>query len=808
MRIGWFVVLAFVLTVGSLSADPQSEARTKLLGLKAEFERKVAPIVRKYCVDCHAEGVESGSILLDPSLSADVQISHVDHWLKAGETQRYKLMPPADSDQPTDKERELLIAWTEQAAATLDKLQPFDPGPIVIRRLTRRQYNNTIQDLFGVDFDVASRVGLNRDPEAFGYDSIATVLEIPPTQMEKYIAASDAMLDRVITEKPFQQSWNAEQIEFTATGKLPENLKADAPKPAELQDGKWYLRTKALASLPLELPLDGTYRVAIRGYAFNGIHWQNYQGDIALQLDGETRKTTSFTAEKANKHDKSNDRDLVWSDNFLQLRAGEVELTLSYLNPKRGREWADQHHKYVTVEQILVEGPVAAPGVEVSEEAHDRIFFKQPGDNPRVAAQEILTRFANRAWRRPVAKAEIERLMTLFDLSQQRGFPFERSVRPMLKAVVLSPWFLFRIEKDRAANEESTHRISDHELATRLSYFLWGTMPDDELRQLADVQRLSDPAILRRQTQRLLDDPRSKHLVNDFAVQWLHLEELDHALPSEDNFPKFDAKLRTSMRGEVLMFFEKLIELDRPFTDLIDSNYTWINRDLALFYRMGHLQHVWREHEIDKRRHPERGGLLGMGAILAMTSHVDRNSPTRRGKWILDVMLGDPPPPPPANVEQINDGGDKSQAKSFRELLKIHADESSTCAGCHGKMDPLGFALDNFNPIGQWERERKGEKIDASGKLPDGREVDGVQALRKILLDDKERFARNLTEQMMIYALGRDLDYYDRPAIARILEKVKSEDYRMRSLILGVVESHPFQYRRNPEQPFLLVNED
>lgn len=805
MQKGWLIAVGLVLAATAVQAEPRFEARNELLKLKAEFDREVAPVVRKYCVDCHGEGVESGSILLDPALSADAQFSGIESWLKAADTQRHKQMPPADSEQPSQTEREALIAWTKKAAVKLDTLEPFDPGPIVFRRLTRRQYNNTMQDLFGVEFDVASRVGLTRDPEAFGYDSIATVLEIPPTQMEKYIAAADEMLDRVIVEKAFRQEWKADELEFVATGKGPEEREQGSPQPVEIKDGKWFLRVKGATTLPLQLPLAGSYRVAVRGYAFNGIHWQNYQGDVALQLDGETRKTISFTAAKPNKQDKSDDRDLIWSDNFLRLPAGEAELTLQYLNPRFGRDWNDKHHKYLVIERILIEGPVAAPGVEVSQAAHDRIFFQPPGDDPREAARQIITRFTKRAWRRPVSDAEINRLMQLFDLSQKRGFPFERSVRPMLKAAVLSPWFLFRIEEDWALDTESVHRISDHELATRLSYFLWGTMPDDELRKIADEGRLSDSEVLRQQTQRMLDDKRARHLVDDFAVQWLHLEELDHALPSEDNFPEFDAKLRTSMRGEVLMFFEKLIELDRPITDLIDSDYTWINRDLVLFYRIGgHLQHVWREQEINKRRNPERGGLLGMGAVLAMTSHVDRNSPTRRGKWILDVMLGDPPPPPPANVEQINEGGDKSQAKSFRELLKIHADESSTCAGCHRKMDPLGFALDHFNPIGKWQRERNGQKIDASGKLPDGREVNGVQDLKELLLSQQDRFARNLTEQMLIYALGRDLDYYDRPAIARILEHVKSNEYRMRSLILGIVESYPFQHRRNPEQAFLL----
>jgi len=809
-----FVVFLGVCTLATVPANaeegsPASAASAKLLSLHEEFERKVAPVVQNYCLDCHAEGAETGGILIDDALSAEQQFASIETWLKAARTQRLKQMPPEDADQPSPEQRQALIDWVEKAESTLDTLEPFDPGPTVFRRLTRRQYNNTMRDLFGIDVDVAARVGLTKDPEAFGYDSIATVLEIPPTQMEKYVAAADEMLDRIIAERALQRSWEAEQLDFQALEKMPADGDDEPPPAIERKDGKLFLRVKSAAAIPIDVPVAGSYRIALYGYAYNGIHWQNYQADVAVQREGKTKKVISFTAAKADKNEKSQERELGWAENIVRLPAGKVELGLRYLNPKHGPKWSSKRFKYLVIERMTVEGPVAASGVEVDMEAHNRIFFAEPAERPRAAAEAILRRFAGRAYRRPVRAEEIDRLMQLYDLSRSRGVGFERSVRPMLKAVLLSPHFLFRIEENRGGQDGfAAHRISDHELAVRLSYFLWGTMPDDELREAADQGRLSDPGVVRQQAERMLDDQRARHLVNDFAVQWLHLEELDYALPSEDNFPKFTAKLRSSMRGEVLMFFEKLIEENRPLTDLIDSDYTYIDRDLALFYRMGHLKHVWREHEIDKRRNSERGGLLGMAGILAMTSHVDRNSPTRRGKWILDVMLGDPPPPPPANVEQIEAAGDKSEAQSFRELLAIHADESSTCYGCHSKMDPLGFALDNFNPIGQWENERNGRKIDASGKLPTGQEVTGVQELRDYLMSEKAKFTRNLAEQMLIYALGRDLDYYDRPSVARIVQRTKENDYKMRELILGIIESYPFQHRRDPERQFVVQATD
>ncbi len=807
------LVCGFLVAVGwgrdAISAPATSGPLPAALQKQtAIFEEKIAPIIQTYCIDCHAETAAAGGIVLDDALSATAQFSNLKAWQKAARTQRSAEMPPSDGLQPTPQERETLIGWVAETTNILDHLPPFDPGPLVFRRLTRRQYNQTMRDLFGIDFDVAARVGLTQDPRAFGYDSVATVLEIPPTQMEKYVAGADEMLDRVIAERALRQSWSATELSFEGLGEMPAAGDEPLPPPIETEASQRHLRVTAETSIAVDIPMAGAYRLALQGYAFNGVHWQNYQADVAIALAGKTKKVISFVAQQADKKDKSAKRPLEWSDSLIRLPRGPAELTLRYLNPAHGPKWSDTRFKYLVLRQVSLAGPVPASGVSVDQAAHDRVFVSPPGEDPAAAARETITRFAEQAFRRPLGDDEIERLMQLYALARNRGFGFERSIRPMLQAALLSPHFLFRIESQphptppadssppQASQPSNTGvPLNDHALASRLSYFLWGTMPDDELRKLADAGRLSEPSILRAQAERMMDDPRVKHFLEDFAVQWLHLEELDHALPSEDHFPKFTATLRSSMRGEILRFFENLVAKNRPITDLLDSDYTYIDRDLALFYRMGHLKHGWREHAIDRRRR-ERGGLLGMAGILAMTSHVDRTSPTRRGQWVLDVMLGDPPPPPPANVEQINGQGDKSDAASFRELLAIHADESSSCAGCHRKMDPLGFALDRFNPIGRWERERNGRAIDASGELPDGRKVTGVEELRQHLLDQKDEFARNLTEQVMIYALGRDLDYYDRSSVTQVIERLQTQQYRTRELLLGVIESFPFRFRR------------
>ena len=796
------LTMAFLASpiVHPVIAEEVVSVREAVREIETALHRDVVPIIERYCADCHAEGISSGGLTLEPTASLEEQLSELDAWGKAARTQRLLQMPPEDADQPSAAQRKILIDWVPAAERTLAEVEPFDPGRIVFRRLTREHYQRTVQDLFGLEYDIASAVGLNRDPEAFGYDSIATVLEIPPTQMAKYSAAADELLDRVIAETAIDKTWTAAEMPFVEQGKMPERPGKDGkiPPASEKQKGSWLLRVKSTSTFPVDIPEAGMYRLEVRGYAYNAVHWQTYTADIALEVGGTQRKVLSLIAKDNDK--KTPERKTETTQSLLYLPAGETELGLAYLNPVHGPHWSDTRYKYLVIEQARLVGSVPASGAQVDQQAHQRIFFAEPdtddAQQSRQAARKIIEKFASRAFRRPPSDEEIDRLMTLYNRSREQGTGFQRAVRPMLKAVLLSPYFLFRIESDSGAGD--VHPINDHELATRLSYFLWGTMPDDELRQLADEGKLNDPRVLRQQSMRMLSDERAKQFSDDFAAQWLHLDELETALPSEDRFPDFTAELRHSMRMEVLLFFQNLVANNRPVTELIESDYTFMDRRLSGLYRMGRFPErgVFREESIDRRRR-ERGGLLGMAGILAMTSHVDRNSPTRRGKWVLDVMLGDPPPPPPANVEQIDAAGDKSQAKSFRELLAIHADETSSCAGCHRKMDPLGFALDNFNPIGRWEVERDGSKINATGKLPDGREVKGVVELRELLMSQKDQFAENLTEQMLIYALGRDLDYYDRPTVARIVQRLRGSDYRMHELILGVVESYPFQHRRS-----------
>lgn len=808
--------LLMMATLGMLlsavaQAEPVAALREAAVqGSVARFEDQVLPLLDRYCLHCHSSDDPSGGITLDRFDQPEQLLRDVPTWLAMARTQRHQQMPPAGEDQPEDAERQLLAEWAEGLAKHLDEMPPTDPGPMVFRRLNRNHYNQSIKDLLGIEFDVAAAVGLPPDPTAFGFDNIATALDIPPLLMEKYIAAADEALAKAVDTKPPTHTFVAAELPVVLQGEMPEGKSKDGPLPpaSEVKDGYLLLRVNGRLDWQLEVPRGGTYRFEIEAWGHKGPKWINWQGELGIQLAGQLRKSINLLGTR----DKPNTETAT-----LYLPQGTHELALTFLNAEHGPGWAenDDRFRHVGIKQIRVTGPVSGSGEAPDAEAHQRIFFVEPSDTLPAdeAASQIVGRFAERAFRRPVSAEETERLLAIYHQASAEGLTFEESVRYALKGVLISPHFLFRIEQPPTGNDAERNerrgltpplgkdpvRISDFELATRLSYFLWGTLPDERLTQLAQENRLREPETLKGEVKRMLADDRAHRFIDDFARQWLHLDELDHALPSEEFFPEFTAKARASMRTEILMFLRNLVAENRSVLDLIDSDYSFTNRDLTFIYRYGGHQNEFQRVAIDKRRNPERGGLLGMGGILAMTSHVARNSPTRRGQWVLSVLAGTPVPPPPDNVELIEEGADKNEAKTFREQLAIHADESSTCAGCHKRMDPLGFALDQFNPIGKFERERGGEPIDASGTLPDGREVNGIVELKQILLADQDRFVRNLTEQLMTYALGRQLDYYDRPSVARIIDSAQDEKYPLPSLILGVVESYPFQHQRGLE---------
>ncbi len=436
-----------------------------------------------------------------------------------------------------------------------------------------------------------------------------------------------------------------------------------------------------------------------------------------------------------------------------------------------------------------------------SKKALDALMVARPGPDltEREAARKVIARFLRLAYRRPVSDEEIARFLALFDRSAAKGIKYEDSVRSMVKAALVSPHFLFRVERDRVSKgPETSFRINDHELAVRLSYFLWSTMPDPALSDLADQGKLSDPSTLEAQVRRMLLDPRARALTDNFAEAWLQVGKLANARPSTEFFPTFNGNLRRALREETVTFFDKLREEDRSVLELLDADYAYLNQDLAKHYEIPGVEGpALRRVSLPPNSH--RGGLLGMGSVLAMTSHTSRTSPTLRGKYILEVVFGTPPPPPPPNAGKLPEERKKGEPpKSFREQMAQHARQAE-CAACHAKIDPLGYGLENYDAVGRWRTEDAGKPLDATGTLPGGETFHGAEELKTIILARKTDFERNLIERTLAYALAREVQGDDECAIRKILSDLERDGHKFSTLMLGVVRSVPFQYRRTTE---------
>lgn len=637
-----------ILVLGLLFASPMPAADPPRDGMAGKIDKptfaEVRRLVTTYCGRCHGEKVQKGGVDLVSFADETAVLRRRKLWRGVAEQLHAGQMPPEDAKQPTAAERDRLAKWitgTLDAADRADREKP-DPGRTIVRRLTRTEYDRTVRDLTGVVIDTAEAVGMPDDTAGEAFDNLAAALSMTASQMEKYFAAADLVLDKLYAP--------------------PANKNAKNPDPDAVPPG------------------------------------------------------------------------------------------LSRLG-------------------------VVRPGKDVS---------------PRNAARAVIGRFARKAYRRPVTPAEVERLLGIFDRATATGAGYEMALRPVFKATLVSPNFLLRVERDRAADPDTPYRVSDHELAVRLSYFLWATMPDDELGAAADRVELSNPAAVEKQVRRMLADPKARALTDTFAAQWLRLGKVADARPSTEFFPTFTQKLRQAMVGEVATFFDKLRAEDRSVLNLLAADYTYVNGELAAHYGVkGVSGPEFRRVPVPD---PDRGGLLGMAAVLSLTSHTSRTSPTLRGKYVLDVILGTPPPPPPPNVSQIDEGKKGKEAKTFRELLARHASQPA-CANCHAKIDPLGFGLETFDPIG---RVRKtGKDVDATGKLPTGETFNGPRELRQVLLKRKGRFAENLTEKLLVYALGRELQPADAPTVNAITADLAANDYRFSRLVLGIAASYPFQHRRN-----------
>ncbi len=733
----------------------------------ADFAKDVRPVMETYCFKCHGNGKKKGGLALDKWASPDAVVQDQKTWKHVLEALRTGEMPPDDEKQPSLDEREKIMAWIDRAVFAVDPARP-DPGRVTIRRLNRTEYNNTIRDLVGVDFRPAD--DFPADDSGYGFDHIGDVLSLPPVLFERYLAAAEKVISLAILNDHKPRPEKIEVDLFKITGGPKAGTTAQARKINEHE-----------ASVPVELPVPGEYqlKLSLESVKVGGeptkLEWKFRDQplrptDLAGRKDAKEALTATVRVEKA----------------------GTYPLTLRVANPltQPEKEQGRPVRRVFTVRQIVFTSPpqpVKAPVAQL------RIFAPGRGQPTlEKSARAILASFGQRAFRRPLAPAEVERFFWIGKQAEKKGANFEQAVQTALTAILVSPHFLFRGElQAEPDNPKSTAPISEWALAARLSYFLWSTMPDDAL--YAEAQRGTLRKNLTAQVRRMLADPKAGELVKNFAGQWLQLRNLKVVEPDAKTFPNWDRALGTAMERETEMLFQTIMREDRSVLDFIGADYTFVNERLARHYRIAGVEgEAFVKVEVPKDR---PGGILGHGSFLTLTSNPTRTSPVKRGKYVLDNLLGTPPPPPPPEVPDLDDKNRKELTGTLRQRLEQHRADP-TCAGCHARMDPIGFGLQQFDAIGAWRERENDAPIDSAGVLASGEAFNGPGELRAILLAKKRPdFLRCCAEKMLTYALGRGLEFYDRPAIDKVTRSLdKTPNFS--NLILEVVNSVPFQMRR------------
>ena len=751
-------------------------------------------LLDQYCVRCHNDRLQTAGVALD---AADVEQVARDAalWERAVRKLRARAMPPAGSPRPAEAAYDDLVGYLE---GELDRLALADPDPgrtDTFRRLNRTEYQNAIRDLLALDVDVTAL--LPRDDASYGFDNVGAV-NLSPALLERYLSAAGKV------------SRLAVGSDAPAPGSRVVVLPADLTQEDHF-DGLPF-GTRGGTAVTHNFPADGEYEIQVR---LSRNRNENVEGlydphDLEITLDGERLQVFEIRPNRMVVAGYYADADI---DKHLQVRvtvgAGPHRVGAAFLKKSSAlieteRQPYDAHFNMDRhprtqpgVRSVAIAGPFATAGVGDTP-SRRRIFVCRPAsaaDEP-ACARTIIGTLARRAYRRPVSDADLAGPLAFYARGRERG-GFEDGIELALRALLTSTEFLFRIEQDPAGLPPGTpYRLSDVELASRLSFFLWSSLPDDELLGLAERGELGDPAVLAAQVARMLADPRAHSLATNFAGQWLYLRNLDAARPNLRLYPDFDDNLRRAMRRETELLFASVVDEDRDVLDLLRADYTFLNERLARHYD---VPNVYGDHfrRVDLGPDSRRAGLLGHGSILTVTSYATRTSPVLRGKWVLDNILGMPPPPPPPDVPPLAEGEAGGEAPSMRERMAQHR-RNPACAACHQLMDPAGLAMENFDAVGRWRQRDEGWRaIDAAGSLPGSAEFDGVAGLRQALLARPGLFVRTLTEKLLTFALGRGVDHADAPAVRQVLREAAGGDNRFSSLVLAIVKSTPFQMRRS-----------
>ena len=755
-----------------------------------------------YCVRCHNERVKAGDLLLDAANIEQVG-GAAETWEKVVRKLRTNAMPPSGMPRPDRSASEAFASSLEAALDQAAAARPM-PGRPPLHRLNRTEYANAIRDLLGIDVDARSLLPV--DDSGYGFDNIADVLSVSPGLLERYMTAASKISRLSIGDariRPAIQTYRApkylvqddrmsEELPFGSRGGvvIHHYFPLDAQYVVKIRlQRTWRDEIRGLAAPhQLEVRLD---RARIKSFAIGGagpratwLPGQAVPNPTEYELTADASLEVRFSA-------KAGQRSVAVT--FLKDTA-EPEGALRPDLPVTSFEFAGNREGDPGIDSVQISGPydAAGPGETASRR---RIFVCRPTEDKdeEACARQILQTLAHRAYRRPVTDQDLQALLKFYRTGRANG-DFDNGVELALRRILVSPEFLFRIEHDPAnVGAWTAYRITDLELASRLSFFLWSSIPDDQLLDVAEHGQLKTPNVLERQVRRMLADSRADRLVSNFAGQWLYLRNMRTHAPDPTAFPEFDDNLRDAFQRETELFITGQFREDRSILDLLTANYSFLNERLARHYGVaGVYGSQFRRVTFNDER---RGGLLGQGSILTVTSYPTRTSPVTRGKWLLENILGTPPPPPPPNVPSLKDKDESGKPASVRERMEAHRSDPM-CASCHARMDPLGFALENFDGIGRWRTTDEGETtIDSSGALPDGSAFQGPAGLRQALVNHRGQFITAVTEKLLTYALGRGLDYHDAPAVRKITTEAARTESHWSSLVLSIVKSVPFQMR-------------
>ncbi len=778
-------------------------------------------LINQYCVTCHNEKAKTAGLMLD-KLAADLDNAnvgpHAETWEKVVRKLRVGAMPPQGMPRPDRATMDSLAASIETSLDRAAAAAP-NPGQPVLHRLNRTEYTNAIRDLLDLDVDASDL--LPTDDSSFGFDNIASVLGVSPALIERYLLASgkvsrlavgdpkiDPIVDTYRVRADLTQNEHIEGLPLGTRGGV--LIHHDFPL-----EGDYVIKVKLLKST-VDLLFGNNAQDQLLEIALNGKRVQTLSINAKMPAPtppapgASPKPKEGFDPAAATKLSMSQPKDNV--EARIHVSAGPQTVTVAFVQRSYGpaqdlmepidRSTFDPSDPkgLPHVLSVSIGGPFNAQG-SGDTPSRRKIFVCHPsGPSDEIpCAKKIISTLARHAYRRPVSDTDLETLLGFYQSGRNKG-NFETGIEMALRRILSDPQFVYRFERDPAnAPPDAPYRISDLELASRLSFFLWSSIPDDELLDVAAQGKLHQHDVLEHQVRRMLADPRADSLVSNFADQWLYLRNLRGVNPDLETFPNFDDNLRQAFKRETELFFGSIIHEDRSVIDLLNADYTFVNERLARHYGVPNV-YGSQFRRISWPEDSPRRGLLGQGSILSVTSIATRTSPVQRGKWLLENVLGTPPNPPPANVPALKENKTGDKQLSVRERMEAHR-KNPPCAGCHKVLDPLGFALENFDAVGQWRTvSESGEKIDASGVLADGTKVSGVADLRAALLSRPNVFAGTMTEKLLTYALGRGVEYYDMPAVRAVSHQAAQNNYRFSSLILGIVESTPFQMRRSQDR--------